>query len=224
MAKNPLPQNRTTPKSFKNILGLKFGRLTVVERGPNTAGGSARWYCRCECSSGKRPLVVAGALRNGTTQSCGCLQKERASEASTGRDRKTHGMTESRLYVIWAGMIQRCTNQNRSAYDDYGGRGIRVCDKWLNNFQAFYEDVGDPPSPAHSIDRYPDKNGNYEPINVRWATSIEQNNNARHNHMVIFRGEEMTVAQAIRVSGSTTPKGTIYTRLWRGWRIEDALS
>lgn len=205
------------------MLGQKFGRLTVVRRGPNTAGGSARWFCRCECGGDKEPLVLAGALRNGGTKSCGCLQVEAIIKSNKSRDYKTHGMTGTYLYNTLHGMIKRCHNPRSEAFKHYGGRGIVVCYRWRNSFEAFAADVGERPSPDHSIDRI-DTNGNYEPGNVRWATLVEQNNNTRANLIVLFRGEKMTAKQAFRASGTSTPLATFYTRLYRGWTIERAVA
>jgi hypothetical protein len=113
-------------------------------------------------------------LKRGWTQSCGCLQKDRA------KDNAKHGKTGSPEYHAWSAMIQRCTNPKTKQYKDYGGRGIRVCQKWKCSFESFYADMGPRPSKAHSIDRK-DNDGNYEPGNCRWATEREQKMNTRQN-------------------------------------------
>jgi hypothetical protein len=118
-------------------------------------------------------------------------------------------------------MIDRCKNENNHAYGDYGGRGIKVCDRWAL-FENFIEDMGSSPSPDHSIDRYPDKNGDYEKSNCRWATFKEQANNRRSNRIIIFRGISMTLAEAVDLTG--LKYHTVRMRLCRGWPIDAALT
>lgn len=150
-----------------NIIGRRFGKLIVVERAENI-GDYAAWKCKCDC--GNETVVTGSNLRSGNTKSCGCLSGT------------THGMTHTRLYHVWGGMIQRCTNPNAAKYSYYGGRGIRVCDEWCNSFVAFYEwamaNGYDPELPWYkcTIDRI-DVNGNYEPANCRWVDMKTQNNN-----------------------------------------------
>jgi hypothetical protein len=112
---------------------------------------------------------MALALGSGGTKSCGCSKVDRLA---------THRMTHTREYRAWAGMIQRCTNPKNARWADWGGRGISVCDRW-HSFENFYADMGPRPSPDHSLDRYPNNDGNYEPGNVRWATRTEQQLNKR---------------------------------------------
>lgn len=153
-----------------DLTGKKFGRLTVIGRAP-TVRNRTYWLCECDC--GKRISVDGGNLRGGHTESCGCLQKERASQANT-----THGMRGTRLYRIWNCMRNRCYRKSYHAYKHYGGRGIRVCPEW-NSFEPFrdwamsygYKD-------DLSIDRI-DVNGNYSPENCRWVTMAYQNQNKR---------------------------------------------
>lgn len=161
------------------LAGQTFGRLTVLQRGPSGLG-AARWWCRCRC--GEQRLVFASNLVRGHTQSCGCLERE-----NRGRP-PTHGFTTGRqqnpVYAAWANLIYRCTNPRAPLYRYYGGRGIQVCVRWRESFEAFFADVGPRPAgrigrrPAFSIDRI-DNDGNYEPGNVRWATLKEQRANQR---------------------------------------------
>jgi hypothetical protein len=151
----------------KDLLGRKFGRWTVISfAGKRRISGDSRrfWKCRCDC--GKEGELLSAALLSGKTLSCGCLKTERAI---------THGMTNTKTYRAWCSMMQRCYNQKNVRYGRYGGRGIVVCEEW-GDFRNFYKDMGDKPSPDHSIDRI-NNDGNYEPGNCRWATRSEQQRN-----------------------------------------------
>jgi hypothetical protein len=152
-------------------------------------------------------------LRKGETLSCGCLARELTSKRAT-----KHGKRNSVVYHAWAAMIARCENPNHYAWKDYGGRGIRVCGRWRNSFELFYADMGDPP-PGLSIDRFPDKNGNYEPSNCRWATWIEQHNNRRNNKLIDYKGEQITAPALARRLGVS--RDLIEYRIKVGKSLED---
>jgi hypothetical protein len=143
-------------------------------------GANNNWDCVCVC--GARSIVSGGNLKSGHTQSCGCLHQERTSQAT-----KKHGGSRSAEYRIWAGMKNRCLDKSNIKFNRYGGRGIMVCHKWLNSFEAFLFDMGQRPTSKHSIDRM-DNNGNYEPSNCRWATSKEQANNTSTNVLLTING------------------------------------
>lgn len=157
------------------LAGQRFGRLAVERRGPSDPHDGAQWWCRCEC--GKEVLVVASSLRSGRTRSCGCLFDETLRDRNTKHGHSPRGRRHP-LYQIWAGMIARCENAKHISWPYYGARGIRVCDRWRNDFDAFLADVGPRPSPHHSIDRI-NPGGDYEPSNVRWATGHQQRVNRR---------------------------------------------
>jgi len=155
---------------YKDLTGKKFGRLLVIRKIPNNKGTRANWLCLCDC--GKDHEVDSYHLSYGKTQSCGCLQKERASLAN-----KKHGMTQTPEFETWMRMISRCTNINNQDYSNYGGRGIKICDRWIESFKNFYNDMGERPQ-GTSLDRI-DVDGDYSPDNCRWANLYIQSLNKR---------------------------------------------
>jgi hypothetical protein len=162
------------------MIGKRFGRLTVIAMAPSrkSGNGGMRWRCRCVC--GGKTITRASALWSGEAKSCGCLQKERASAVAIKNSTK-HGHAPrgkpSPEYITWQSMHARCSNPKHTVYRYYGGRGITVCARWYS-FKNFLADMG--PRPAgKTLDRYPDPNGNYKPSNCRWATSSQQQQNKR---------------------------------------------
>lgn len=156
---------------LNELTGQKFGRLTVLRRA-GTVNKRTRWECVCDC--GNKVIVEAYNLTKGHTQSCGCLQKEATSKAST-----THGMRKTRLYRIWNCMHNRCYYSKYHAYKHYGGRGIVICKEWKDDFKVFADwAFSHGYADNLSIDRI-DPNGNYSPNNCRWVTMETQNKNKR---------------------------------------------
>ena len=136
--------------------------------------------------------------------------------------KEKHGMWGTPEYRSWDAMLQRCYNHQHRSWANYGGRGITVCERWRNSFEAFYADMGNKPTLQHTIDRYPEKSGNYEPGNCRWATRKEQQRNTRTNHLLTFRGETLTMAEWAERLGFGD--WIIESRLRRGWTIEKTLT
>lgn len=162
--------------ALKDLTGLRFFRLKVLGRAPNK-GKNTYWYCECDCKDKTVFATHGGNLIRGHTKSCGCLSREHVIERNF-----RHGMSKERIYSIWCGIIDRCTNKNNQDYKCYGGRGISICNEWRNDFISFYDYVSKLPNfnvKGYSIDRFPNNNGNYEPGNVRWATAKEQYHNRR---------------------------------------------
>lgn len=175
-------QYKKSHTTMKDIIGKRFGRLLVVEMvDERSKCGEIKYLCKCDC--GNEKIIVGTSMRNGSTRSCGCLISE-----ETARRAKIHGQSNTRLYKIWSGMIERCINPNRNEYMYYGGRGINVCNEWLNDFKSFYEwAMSHGYSDDLSIDRI-DVNGNYCPENCRWATPKEQSDNTRKTVHITVNG------------------------------------
>lgn len=200
---------------MKGLEGQRFGRLMILRDSGMRRGGNIMYLCACDC--GNEILTTLTHLKSGHTQSCGCLQKERTSAAS-----KTHGMSNSRLYRIWANMKSRCLNPNVPCYVNYGARSIGVCEEWKNSFSKFeawalsfgYDD-------SLTIDRI-DSNLSYSPQNCRWVDDSTQRNNKRNNHLVTYLGTTLTCKQWSEKTGISDK--TIRDRLNRyGWSPGRAL-
>lgn len=157
-----------------DITGQKFGRLTVICRA-GYGHKQATWHCICDC--GNEKTTNGQNLRKGLTTSCGCYQKERASEEAAKTVRHGHGYGTP-TYKSWQALRQRCENQKDKDYENYGAKGVKVCERW-QDFSAFLEDMGERPE-GTTIDRI-NPFGNYEPDNCRWADYFVQNNNKREH-------------------------------------------
>lgn len=198
-----------------DITRQRFGRL-VVRKMVGTARGKSWWDCVCDC--GKEVFLPTSYLTSGNSHSCGCGQ--RAAAAQVCKNRGVHFMRGTRLYTIWRGMNQRCRDKNSSNYRHYGGRGISVCQGWLD-FKCF---MGWALSTGYSdnlsLDRI-DVDGDYKPSNCRWATKKEQCINRRTSRFITFRGEALTVTDWARKIGIR--QTTLANRFRSGWPTETAL-
>lgn len=183
-------------------LGI-YGKLKVLDVGKPyiSPNGQTNSTSICEClMCGVIKTYLNYDVRRGHYEACGCLNT-------------THGMSGTPEYITWKSMLQRCYNSNIEQCDDYGGRGITVCDRWKGSFENFFADMGYRPTDQHSLDRE-DNDGDYEPSNCRWATSEEQNNNKRDNRLFTIYNKTMSLANWCRIS--QVPYMVAYRRLSKG--------
>lgn len=194
------------------MIGQTFGRLTVVGKGGVT--NQQMWVCECIC--GNRVSVRQVPLKTGHTRSCGCLRRE-----VTRLRRTEHGKTNTPEYGSWQKMKERCLNPNCPAYKNYGGRGIKICEQWINSFTAFLSDLGPRPV-GYTLERI-NNSGNYEPGNCKWATRAEQNNNTRKTRYVEHNGETLTLKEWAKRTGINS--ATLRNRIFNfGYTPERAFS
>lgn len=192
--------------------GTRYGAWTYLQ-----PGKGYRWTVRCDCGTVKE--VRSQDLRQGASNSCGCLS---AFGIAGGEANLTHGIDYgSKLYRTWRNAKNRCFNPKATKYKDYGAKGITMHPAWAASFETFAEAVGEPPSPEHSLDRQRNTEG-YVPGNVKWSTPTEQANNTRRNVRISFEGRTQTVAQWARERGIGA--STIASRLRAGWSPSDALT
>lgn len=190
----------------KDLSGLRFNNLTVIKLA--YINKRAYWLCQCDC--GNQKIMCSHDL--GHTKSCGCKKYGQS---------KKHGLKNTKLYKVWKGFKQRCYNSNNPGYKNYGGRGIKVCEEWLNDFQAFYDwAMENGYKEGLSIDRI-DNNGNYEPSNCRWTNRQVQNDNRRNVIHLSYNDETHNIAEWSRILGIS--KKTIQGRYKRGLSIDKIL-
>lgn len=204
-------------RRLANMVGKRFGRIivdSVAEYGSN--GKKTKWLCRCDC--GNTSITTGDLLRSGSTTSCGCVHREQLVLRNT-----KHGQAKSVENVAWSNIKTRCTNPNTGrSWQDYGGRGIKICKRWSESFVDFLADIGKRPSKRHSVDRI-DVNGHYScgkcdecvangwTANCRWATTDEQSRNTRSNRMLTANGKTMCIKDWADETG--IPRHVIFGRL-----------
>lgn len=203
-----------------SYVGRTFGRLKVIKDGPIALIGTrptkaSTSICLCDC--GKEITVLNNSLRIGNTKSCGCLNDEVRRATFT-----THGKSRTKEYAVWEAMIQRCTNPNHKQFEDWGGRGIKICDRWRHSFANFFADMGECP-PGLEIDRYPNNDGNYEPGNCRWATRKQANRNTRRNLVYTVNGVTACLKDLCETFGKSYEVVKSRVRVY-GWEFERAWS
>ena len=210
---------------FIDMIGKRFGSLTVVEQTEDQISESGRhrkmWICECDC--GNRKAVNGDNLRGGKTLSCGCLQRQIASECNT-----KHGDADSRLYNIWCAIKRRCYKTYDPKYGRYGGRGIKMCAEWLCDYSAFmdwalkngYRD--DAKRGECTLDRI-NNDGDYTPDNCRWVTIKAQANNRSTNRHIKYKGETHTIAELAEMLD--IPYERLYQRIYRyGYDLDTAIT
>lgn len=212
----PIPKKGN---KIKDLSGMVFGRLTVIGLASVDEKSRSRWLCECVC--GEKTNSLGSGLKDGTAQSCGCLASEKRTKHG---DANWWNGKVAPEYICLRNIIQRCTNPGSISYPRYGGIGVSVCDEWnsLEKYAAFLSHVGRRPSKNHSIDRFPNRSGNYEPGNVRWATRREQSENRKTSVFMEYKGEIKCVVGMARKYG--IPYGTLLSRVNKGWSSERAIS
>ena len=203
-----------------DLTGKKFGRLTVLRRAEDHIYPSGkhrpRWECQCDC--GNVIFTTGNNLKSGDTKSCGCAHHDML----VNRNYK-HGISDRHpLYVSWCHIKERCNNPHTKSYCYYGGRGIRLCERWDRDFKAFYDwSLNNGWRPGLTIDRI-DNDGPYSPENCRWVDRYIQMNNTRSNHRITYNGESHTIAEWSRIKN--LPYSAFKFRIKSGWPIEYALN
>jgi len=193
---------------------IRFGRLIPISIVGRDKWKNIIWKCKCDCGNFvERPITL---LKKGHTKSCGCLRKEKFHKLIY-----KHGLRRTKIYRVWASMIQRCNNLKGTGYKNYGGRGIKIYEKWTN-FKFFFKDMGEGYKENLEIDRI-NNNGNYEPNNCRWITKKENLNNKRTNHLIKYKNKTKNLKQWSEELGIkyTTLQSRIITY---GWKVERAFN
>ena len=193
------------------LTGKKFGKLLVIKM-LGYKNNRSLWECKCDC--GKKIITQGTSLTTGNTKSCGCVRKEKIAKSLT-----THNKRHHPLYAIWASMKYRCLNKNNKSYSYYGGRGIKVCKRWLK-FENFYNDMSIGYKNGFTLDRI-NNNGNYYKENCRWVSFFTQARNRRSSKIYNYKNENKTLAEFAEKYGFKTMQ--LIHRLRRGWSLQKSL-
>lgn len=199
--------------NFEDLTGKTYNMLTVIKRLPNDSSGATVWECQCEC--GRITKVRSNNLKNGNVKSCGCLKHRSTST--------THNKSNTKLYGIWNAMRQRCYNPNYHAYKNYGGRGITICDDWVNSFNNFYNwAINNGYQEGLSIERI-NVDDNYYPNNCTWITLAQQAQNRRSCHMFCYNNKKQNLSQWCNELGLDYK--LVHNRIFKlNWSFERAIS
>lgn len=196
-------------EGITDLKDKKFGRLSVLELVGKDKHGCHKWKCLCECGNNK--IALGTRLVRGKILSCGCL---------IGDTSRTHGLTNTPIYRIWKRTKYLCIHPNNANYKFYGGRGIKVCDRWMESFENFYEDMGDKPSDEYALSRE-DRDGDFTPENCKWVLKEELEQYKINSVHITIDGEKLPIKKWSKLSG--TPCMYIRDRLHRGWPEKEAV-
>jgi len=199
-------KRRYISKQMENVSGQRFNRLIALYPVENPQHRGIKWKFKCDCGNYTYNLI--GNVKRGRVQSCGCLHMEKISQTNY----KKHGMYKTSVYSSWSSMKSRCYDKNNSSYKNYGGRGIKVLDRW-RKFENFYKDMGDKPK-GKTLDRI-DNDGDYKPENCRWATWKQQANNRRSCHFITINGIKKTIKDWSKYLNVN--RRNIYRKFGEGW-------
>lgn len=202
------------PYNFKDETGKRFGRLTVIRREGKNISNQTTWRCLCDC--GNETVQAGISMRSGVVVSCGCYHRE-----ITATINYKHGHSQQGPYRSWKELIRRCTVETHASWASHGGRGIKVCQRWLDSVENFIADMGSTWKKGLWIERR-DNNGDYTPENCYWATPKEQNNNKRDNRRLEHEGRIQTMTQWAEERGMSCQ--ALKNRLDAGWSVERALN
>lgn len=199
---------------IEDLTGQIFGRLKVLKMADHKPGERVKWVCEC-LNDGNIVEVTGHNLKNGTTQSCGCLHEEVFNKIIT-----KHGMVNHPLYGVWCGIKSRCNNPNSESYKDYGGRGITICKEWNDSFETFYNDVIDGYEQGLQIDRI-DNNKGYCKENVRWTTPKQNCRNTRRNNLLDTPFGNITIPEL--AEKLKAPEGLVRSMIGNGHSVNDVI-
>lgn len=206
------------------MIGQRFGRLVVLERAESN-GRQAKWKCQCDCGRISTPFGFS--LKSGDSKSCGCVAAEKSKErwknptpdmrAKLGKHAITHNMSKHKAFRAWTDMKTRCLHKKSKWYPSYGGRGITICQRWLDGFIYFWEDMGPAWFEGATLGRI-DNNGNYEPSNVRWETARQQQRNKSNTLFIDTPQGKRPISEVCDETGLS--RNCIVYRIKAGWPME----